>query len=174
MDKDDYFYLGKILSTHGNKGQLLVFLDVDDPRKYQKLESVYVDIDHERIPFFISLIELKPNNKAIVTIEDVNSIDDAEPFCGRQLFLPASTLPKLTGNRFYYHEVIGFRVHDQQHGELGLIENILEMPNQSLFQIRHGEKEILVPITDDILVKVDRRNKTVRINAPAGLIELYL
>lgn len=174
MEKDDFFYFGKILSTYGNSGQLVVFLDVDDPEKYITLESVYVDLDHERIPFFITGLEFRKGKKALVRFEDVNSIDDAGPFCGRKLYLPASMLPKLKGNRFYHHEVTGFSVIDEQYGPIGIIESVLEMPTQSLFQIRFGKKEILIPVTDAIVRKVDRRKREIRIAAPPGLIELYL
>jgi 16S rRNA processing protein RimM len=174
MEKDDFFYFGKILSTYGNSGQLAVFLDVDNPEKYSELESVYVDLDHERIPFFITELDFRRGKKALFRFEDVNSIDDAEPFCGRKLYLPASMLPKLKGNHFYHHEVTGFSVIDEQHGNIGVIESVLEMPTQSLFQIRFGRKEILVPVTDAILRKVDRQKREIRIAAPAGLIELYL
>ena len=63
MNKDDFFYLGKILKTHGNKGQVIVLLDVDDPEDYLALESVYLDLHGERIPFFIGSLELKHNRK---------------------------------------------------------------------------------------------------------------
>jgi 16S rRNA processing protein RimM len=174
MEKDDFFYFGKILSTHGNKGQLMVFLDVDEPAKYQNLESVYVDLDPERVPFFIESLEMRPKKKAVIRFEDVSTLGDAEPFSGRKLYLPVSMLPKLTGNRFYHHEVTGFRVIDETHGEIGTVESILEMPTQSLFQIRFGKKEILIPVTDGIIIKVDRRNRLIRIKAPPGLISLYL
>jgi 16S rRNA processing protein RimM len=174
MDKDDFFYFGKILNTYGNTGQLMAFLDVDEPAKYHKLESVYVDLDSERVPFFISSLEPKSGRKVLLRFEDVNSIDDAEPFAGRKLYLPMSMLPRLSGNRFYHHEVIGFRIIDEQHGDIGTVESVLEMPTQSLFQIRSGTREILVPVTDTILLKVDRRKRELRIAAPAGLIELYL
>jgi 16S rRNA processing protein RimM len=174
MEKDDFFYFGKILSTFGNKGQLMVFLDVDDPAKYTKLGSVYVDLDHERIPFFIESLELRHGKKALVRFEDINTTDDAEPFAGRKLYLPMSMLPKLTGNRFYYHEIKGFKVIDQAHGDIGTVGSVIEMPTQALFQVLHGDKEILIPITDSILQKVDRRKREIRITAPEGLIELYL
>jgi 16S rRNA processing protein RimM len=174
MEKDDFYYFGKILSTYGNKGQLTAFLDVDEPSKYQKLESVYIDLDNERIPFFISEIDLKQGKKAVLRFEDVNSVEDAEPYCGRTMYLPLTMLPRLTGKKFYHHEVKGFRVIDSCHGDIGVIESVLELPNQSLFRIRLGEKEILIPVSDNILDKVDRRKREMRITAPPGLIELYL
>ncbi|MCX6266534.1 MAG: ribosome maturation factor RimM, partial [Bacteroidetes bacterium] len=88
--------------------------------------------------------------------------------------LPITELPTLKGNQFYFHEIVGFQVVDQNHGNIGRIEDILELPHQSLFQIRYGEKEILIPIVDDIIQKVDRRKKLLMIEAPSGLIEIYL
>ena len=173
MNKDDFYYLGKILKTHGNKGQVLVHLDVDDPDDYNKLESVYLDLQGERIPFFILSLELKHNRKAVVQFQDFNTLEDAESLQGLEMYLPATELPALKGNQFYFHEIIGYQVTDQHHGNIGVVEDILELPHQALFQVRHGEKEILIPIVDEIIQKVDRKNKRLTIDAPAGLIEIY-
>jgi len=174
MNKEDFYYLGKILKTHGNKGQILAHLDVDDLDIYQKLDSVYLDLHGERIPFFIASLELKHNRKAVLKFQDFDNLEDAESLQGLEMYLPITELPALKGNRFYFHEIIGFQVIDQNHGNIGVIEGILELPHQSLFQIRFGEKEILIPVVDEIIQKVDRRKKLLMIGAPAGLIEIYL
>ena len=174
MNKEHFYYLGRILKTHGNKGQVQVHLDVDDPVTYQNLESVYLDLHGERIPFFISSLELKHNRKAVVKFQDFDTLEDAESLQSLEMYLPVTELPPLKGNRFYFHEIIGFRVVDQNHGNIGMIEDILELPHQTLFQIRHGEKEILIPVVDEIIQKVDRRKKLLLIEAPPGLIEIYL
>jgi 16S rRNA processing protein RimM len=174
MNKEDFYYLGKILKTHGNKGQVQVHLDVDDPETYHKLESVYLDLHGERIPFFITTLELKHNRKAIVQFQDFDTLEDAESLQGLEMYLPIAELPALKGNQFYYHEIKGFEVVDKNHGNIGVVEDILELPHQSLFQIRFGEKEILIPIVDDIIHKVDRKKKILVIGAPEGLIEIYL
>ncbi len=174
MNKDDFYYLGKVLKTHGNKGQVMVHLDVDDPEVYHNLESVYLDLHGERIPFFIAGIELKHNRKAVVQFQDFDTIEDAESLQGLEIYLPVASLPILKGNQFYYHEIKGYQVVDLNHGPIGVIHDILELPHQSLFQIQFGEKEILIPIVDEIIHKVDRRKKLLMIEAPAGLIEIYL
>jgi 16S rRNA processing protein RimM len=174
MNKDDFYYLGKILKTHGNKGQVMVHLDVDDPTTYQNLESVHLDLHGERIPFFIASLELKHNRKAVVKFQDFDTLEDAESLQSLEMYLPITELPPLKGNQFYYHEIKGFQVVDQNHGNIGVIEDILELPHQALFQVRHGEKEILIPIVDEIIQKVDRRKKLLLIEAPPGLIEIYL
>ncbi|MCK9422541.1 MAG: ribosome maturation factor RimM [Bacteroidales bacterium] len=173
MNKDDFYYLGKVIKTFGNKGQLLVSLDVDDPQVYRRLESVFLDLHGERIPFFIDSMEPKQHRKAVIHFKDIDSIEDAEAFPGLEMYLPLNQLPLLKGKKFYFHEIIGFTVVDLRHGNIGKIENILEFPNQSLFQIRSGKKEILVPIVDEIIQRLDRKNKILEINAPDGLIEIY-
>jgi len=174
MNKDDFYYLGKILKTHGNKGQVMVHLDVDDPEKYLDLESVYLDLHGERIPFFIAALELKHNQKALIRFQDFETIEDAESLGGLEMFLPITDLPTLKGNQFYYHEIIGFHVTDHKHGDIGVIEDVLDLPHQSLFQIRFGEKEILIPVVDEVIQKVDKKKKLLLIKAPEGLIEIYL
>jgi len=174
MSSNDFYYLGKILKTFGNKGQLMVHLDVDEPEKYKELESVYLDVYGERIPFFITDIEIKNRNTAVFSFADVLSVDEAEEYLGREMFLPVSTLPGLSGKQFYFHEIEGFTVIDARYGNLGIVETVLDLKHQALFQIRSGEKEILIPVVDQIIKKIDREKKIVNIEAPEGLIDIYL
>ena len=174
MNNDDYYYLGKVLKTSGNKGHLLVFLDVDVPSNYTKISTVFIGIENDRIPYFVRELELKQNKLAMMGLEDVNSIEDAKIFAGREMYLPASMLPTLKGKKFYYHEITGFTVNDEKHGMIGKVESVLDLPQQALMQIRHGEKEILVPMVDEVLLKVDRKKKEIHIRAPEGLIDIYI
>ncbi|MEI7980970.1 MAG: ribosome maturation factor RimM [Bacteroidota bacterium] len=173
MNKDDFYYLGKVLKTYGNKGQLLVTLDVDAPETYRNLESVFLDLHGERIPFFIGSIELKPSRKAVIRFRDIDSMEDAGAFPGLEMYLPTDQLPALKGNQFYHHEIIGFTVVDAKRGNIGVIEEILDLRHQSLFQVRLGEKEILIPVVDEIIRRVNRKKRIVEIDAPEGLIDIY-
>jgi 16S rRNA processing protein RimM len=174
MDKDDFFYLGKILKTYGSQGHLLIFLDVDDPVRYKNMETVFIGIENDRIPFSIEELELKQKNSAKIRFEDVHNAGDAEIFTGRELYLPVSMLPPLKGKKFYYHEVIGFTVFDKKYGNIGTITSILDLPQQLLMQIQYGSREILIPLVDKVLLKVDRSKKELHILAPEGLIEIYI
>ncbi len=89
------------------------------------------------------------------------------------MYLPVSILPPLKGDQFYFHEVIGFKVLDSRHGDIGILVNILPLPHQSLLQITKGKREILIPLVDEIIQQVDRNTKTIFITAPEGLIEIY-
>ena len=83
-------------------------------------------------------------------------------------------MPKLEGNAFYYHEIIGFHIVDENFGSVGLISGVNDSSAQVLFEIDRNGIEILIPLNDDIISSVDRTNKTVTVNTPPGLIDLYL
>ncbi len=173
MDKENFYFLGYIAKTHGQKGELVLVLDVDNPKNYKKLESVFIEIDKELIPFFIKKIELKSHNKAYILLQDTTR-ETVGFLLKRKVYLPLDQLPKLGGKKFYFHEVIEFEVIDLEHGSIGNIKDIIDIQPQSLFQISFGEKEILIPIVDEFIKEVDRERKQIIIQAPEGLIDLYL
>ena len=83
-------------------------------------------------------------------------------------------LPKLEGNKFYYHEVVNFDAIDINHGNFGTILRIVDNGVQALFEVQKGEAIILVPMIDEFILEVNREEKFVKFNTPAGLIDLYL
>ncbi len=172
MTKDECFRLGNITKPFGYKGQMVFYLDVDSPQDYADLDSVFIETKTGLVPYFFKVDNIN-GNKAVVTFEDLTP-DEAHALAGHDLYLPLDLLPKLTGNQFYFHEVIGFRVVDSQYGDIGTLQSIIEYPAQPLFQIDKEGKEILIPIIDPVIKLVDRENKTLHIDAPNGLIELYL
>lgn len=172
MTKDECYRLGKITKPFGVKGQVVFFLDVDSPEEYAELDSAFVEIKNNLVPHFFHFDNIN-GNKATATFEELTP-EEALSLVGCDLYLPLDLLPKLTGNQFYFHEVTGFNVIDETHGYIGQIESVLEYPAQPLFQIIKEGTEILIPIIDPVIKKVDREQKTIFIDAPKGLIELYL
>ncbi len=172
-DKEKYFCLGKVLKTHSYKGELVFLLDSDEPEYYKDLKMIFINMDQSLVPWFIEEIEIK-DDLAIVKLEDVEEQDHAREFVNRELYLPVNKLKPLKEKMFYFHEVIGFKVVDKNHGEIGFVEEILQRPEQELIRIMKGKKEILVPLSDSMIDDVDRGNKILYLDTPSGLIELYL
>ena len=114
------------------------------------------------------------SNLLRIRFEDISSESDADRIIGSHLYLPLEFLPKLSGNKFYYHEIIGFEVIDSQHGNIGIITGVNDSVSQALFEVKKDDKELLIPVADNIIDKVDRDNKTLYVTSPEGLVELYL
>ena len=170
---EDYFYLGKITKKFGLKGELVVYLDTDEPDKYYFMESVFFDVDGEPIPFFIEEIKIKSNNQLIVLFQDINDASSAH-YVNTDLYLPLSMLPKLDGNKFYYHEIKGFSIIDKNRGNIGVCHDVLDYTHQAIMQITNEKGEILIPIVDKFIQNVDREKRTIEIETPPDLIELYI
>ncbi|RFN59413.1 ribosome maturation factor RimM [Marixanthomonas ophiurae] len=174
MQKSACFYLGKIVKKYSFKGELLAKLDTDDPEQFLEMESVFVEHNKNLIPFFIESLSLHKSTLLRIQFEGVKNETDATNLLGDELYLPLNMLPKLSGNKFYFHEVVGFTVTDTNFGTVGTITGVNDTTAQALFEIDHDGKEVLIPVSDDLIEKVDREKKDIRITAPEGLIELYL
>lgn len=169
----DYFYLGTITKPFGYKGQLFIYLDTDQPEKYQNLDSVFIDLDGELIPYMIDEIQLRNGNQAVVSFADI-SAEEAKSLIKCDLFLPLSMLPPLSGNQFYFHEVIGYKVIDNQYGAIGTIADFIDLSLQPIMQIDYSGTEILIPAVDEYIKEVDREKQIIYIEAPEGLIDIYI
>ena len=174
MRKEDCFYLGKIAKKFSFKGEVLIYLDTDEPELYENMESVFVEFNKNLVPFFIENSSLHKNDFLRVQFEDVDTEEEADSILNCDVYLPLSMLPKLEGNKFYFHEVIGFEIEDKRLGVFGKIVSINDTTAQPLFEVVNGEVEMLIPIVDHFLVKIDRENKKVVMDLPEGLVEMYL
>lgn len=174
MRKEDCFYLGKVVSKYSYKGEVLVKLDTDEPEIYENMESIFVSIRGNLVPFFIDKCRLHKSALLRIDFEDVKDEEAADRILGAELYLPLSLLPKLEGNKFYYHEIIGFTMEDSVHGDIGVVTGVNDTTSQALIEVEKDGKELLVPLTDEILTKVDRKNKTLFVSTPEGLVDLYL
>ncbi len=173
MVKNDCFILGYVARRVGNHGELAFVFDVDTPSRYQKLESVFIEINSTLVPFFIKKNQLK-GNISTVTVDGIDSIDKAEKLVKSTLYLPLSFLPPLKGKKFYFHEMPGFIVVDKKYGEIGVVTEVLDFPHQAIFSVKHGKDEILIPAKDEFIVSINRENKRLEIDAPEGLIDIYI
>ena len=174
MDKKDCFFVGKIVKKYSFKGELLIKLDTDDPELFLQMESVFVEQHKNLIPFFIEESSLHKSSLLRVKFEEVDDEPTAEALIGKELYLPLQLLPELTGNQFYYHEIVGFAVIDALKGAIGTVNGVNDQTAQHLLQIDKDGTELLIPINDEIIQKVDRTTRTLHIQAPEGLIDLYL
>ncbi|WP_340200793.1 ribosome maturation factor RimM [Ascidiimonas sp. W6] len=174
MRKEDCFYLGKIVKKFSFKGEVMAKLDTDEPEQYENLESVFIALGDNLVPFLIKASSLQKSKLLRLRLEDVNTEEDANALLKKDLYLPLHLLPKLSGNKFYYHEVIGFTIEDENYGVFGIIKSINDSTAQALFEVKKDDKEILIPMNDEFIVKIDRENKKVIVNTPEGLIDLYL
>jgi 16S rRNA processing protein RimM len=174
MNKSDCFNLGYVAKLHGFKGEVSLFLDVTNPEEYAKLDALFIEINGTLTPFFVENWQLTNKNFAKAKFEGIDTETQAKVLQGKELFLPLSILPQLTGTDFYDHEVEGFEVHDVNYGKVGILKQIIDSAVNPLIQVFAGEKEILIPLRKESIKEVDRQTKRMVVETAPGLIDLYL
>jgi len=175
VTKDDCYQVGHITKTHGVNGELVIFLDVDEPSDYADLDSILLDVKGELLPYFIESIAIVKGSRAIVAFEDVDTIEQAERLINCGVFLPLENLEPIEDeDRFYFHEIVGYRVVDSREGELGIVRGVYAMNAQDLIAMDYQQKEVLIPINSDIVHTIDRANQRLNVTLPDGLLAIYL
>ncbi len=173
MTLDACFQLGYLMKTHGTKGQVVAFFDVDFPEEYDELESVFLLMNGKLIPFFIDSLNPQDRGRSIIKFEDINTVMEAEKLKGVALYLPLKELPELPEGQFYFHEVIGYSVIDEQLGELGTVQAFFDLPNQDLLAMDYQGHEVLIPVQDEIVLRTNKTERKIYVNLPDGLLDVY-
>jgi 16S rRNA processing protein RimM len=172
MKKEEYFPLGYITKTKGLKGEVQLFFEVENPEQYQNLESVFIEINKKPVPFFISSINIQ-KSIAYIYFEDVDHIDKATPLVKKSVFIKTSQKPKQP-DIFKIEDLKGFFMIDKTIGEMGLIEEILKMPQQNIASVIYQNKEVLIPLVDHFITGINIDQKEITVDLPEGLLDIYI
>lgn len=173
MKKEDCYFLGKITRRHELQGNVFLKLDTDQPEMYNKLDSIFIEINGLLVPFFVAKQSWSKGDTLIISYK--NSTEAlVDQTIGRDVFMPLSTLPKLSGNKFYYHEVIGFEIREEDGKTCGNIVSINDQTAQHYFILDLAGKEIIIPIIKDWILELNREEKYLKMQLPEGLMDVFL
>ena len=173
MKPNDCYEIGYITKTHGLKGEVTVQLDVDEPESYAGLDSAFVEVKNQLVPFFVERINVQ-QTRAIIKFESINTLEQAHALLHCKVMLPLETLPAPEDDKFYLHDILGYTVQDEALGTLGTIAQLYEGTHQDILGMDYKGKEVLIPVVDAIVLGADASAKTLHTRLPDGLVELYL
>jgi len=174
---DETYQLGYIVKTHGLRGHVAAEFDVDDPTAYKKLKTVYLSFPAAPAKLqahTVEKLQFQHGTRVLLKLKGIDRIEEAEPLRGAQLYLPLAELPELDEDQFYFHDVMGFTVVDEKMGELGVVENFYELPQQDVLAMRYQGQEVLIPVVDELVTHADMTERKVFVNLPEGLLDVYL
>ena len=173
MKLEEAFYIGYITKTKGLKGELQVFFEFDAPDLLD-LDVLFADMNGKMVPFFVSTYKLHTNNTGNFYFDDIDHIDKAQPLLRRKIYLPLTKMPDRSEEEFHYNDLKGFMVSDEVHGELGEILEVNEYPQQFVATVSYKDTEILFPLNEDMIIEIDEDLKTLMVDLPEGLLDIYL
>lgn len=173
MRKEDCYFLGKITRRHGLSGNVIMKMDTDQPEFYNKLESIFIEINGLLVPFFIEKRSWSKNDSLNLYFKNTSEAL-VDQIIGKDVYLPMSTLPPLSGNKFYYHEVVGWEIKDTEGNSYGIIRSVNDQTAQHYFIAVLNDREVVVPIIKDWIKSVDRDTQIITMELPEGLLDVFI
>lgn len=173
MKSNDCFEIGYIAKTKGLKGEVQVSFSYHEPEKL-KLEAVFIEYDGKMIPHFVEAYKIPQPLMGYFLFEDIDHIDKAKKIVHKKIYLANRLKPKKNKDEFSFKDLESFTVTDVNKGLLGQITEVKAFPKQYIATLMYQKKEILFPLSDDLINEIDIDKQTIIINLPDGLIDIYM
>lgn len=173
MKHEEAFYLGYVTKTRGLKGEVQVFFEFEAYRQIN-FEVMHLEIDHKLVPYFVSSVKLLLNKTGYFYFQDIDHIDKAVFLVKKKIYLPLSQKPQQAENDFFYSKLLGFLAVDKKRGKLGKIIQVNEYPQQFVATILCQNQEVLVPLNEDFIIKIEAKENILTLDLPEGLLDIYL
>lgn len=166
-----YLEVGKIVATHGIKGELKVSLTTSFPfERFQKGNVLYLYDDNNYQEIIIDSFRLH-KEMGLVTFNNLVNINDVLKYVGKTIYVDKDTLEDLDDDNFYYDDLIGLKVKTTKDIEIGEVKDILEVPQGAILIIgKTMGEEALVPFVSEFIKDVDLKDGFITIEPIEGLI----
>ncbi|MFD1735793.1 ribosome maturation factor RimM [Bacillus salitolerans] len=168
-----WFNVGKIVNTQGIKGEVRVISTTDFPQqRYAKGNMLFIFTNQNEKPVPVKVASHRVHkNFDLLTFEGLHTINDVEKFKGSILKVPEEQLGELDEGEYYYHEIIGCQVISEDGLEIGKIKEIISTGANDVWVIsREGEKDVLIPYIEDVVLQIDTEHKKIIIHPMEGLL----
>jgi 16S rRNA processing protein RimM len=170
---NEYFKIGKLVSTFGLKGELILKHSLGKKTSLKGLAALFIEEKKQSfIPWFIETTKIKSEEEIYVKIEGINTKEEANKLTQKEVWLPEEDLKKYSAKSSPIN-LLGYMVVDEGK-PLSTILEVIEQPHQLLCRIEIETKEVLIPLHEGTILEIDHKKQEVRVALPPGLLEIYL
>jgi 16S rRNA processing protein RimM len=163
-----YLSVGFLRRPHGVHGEIIMDLHTDFPERMKKGRKVFVGDGYNPVTFE----NIRPHAKGLlIKLKGIDTPEDAGLFRNQWVFIKAKDAPPLPDGQIYKHELIGFRIVDENGNPLGELADILETGANDVYVVRDDSgKEILLPNIPSVILDMEVDSRTIRVHLLDGLI----
>ncbi|MBN2166415.1 MAG: 16S rRNA processing protein RimM [Marinilabiliaceae bacterium] len=173
IDKSDCINIGTLIKSHGINGEAAIMLKDGFFSDQVDSQFLFIDIDDGLVPFEVENIRDKSDNIILVRFDLCKSEKMIQPLVGSSVWIDKNDILIEEGETVI-GLLVGFKVIDEKHGDVGIITEMRDIEKNPLFVIEGTNGEILIPIADEFIRHIDEENKVIRLSTPEGLLDLYL
>lgn len=152
---EQFLTVGKIINTHGIRGELKVKPTTDDVNRFKSLKEAYID-EKEVV---VSGCKFQPG-KVILKIEGIESIEEAERLKNKLIKVKREKAVQLPEDTYFAVDIIGCEVYEETGNKIGTVDDIIYTGSNDVYWVK-GENEVLIPALKDIVLEIDINNKKI-------------
>jgi len=153
-----FLIIGKIRKAYGLKGEIFMEVLTDFPERVKPGKIVF--IGNEKAEQQIETVR-KHQNGLLIKFRNLNDRKGIQSIQNNLIYVPATDLPKLDKNRYYFHELIGMRIQTEEGKKIGTVSEILETGANDVLVIKQEEKEVLIPFIKEVILDVQRKENVI-------------
>tara|TARA_B100002049_G_scaffold200412_1_gene158800 strand:- start:236 stop:748 length:513 start_codon:yes stop_codon:yes gene_type:complete len=163
--------IGTIISKHGFDGSLILKVSSQYSNNLSKVDFLFIQINKKHIPFKLDSIKTFKNKSYKIKFNEVNDDAYANQLISKSVFIKSNDYPDLKKETNIYSAIINFSAFNNE-AKIGEIININENLPQPVFEINYKSKTVMVPIHEDLIIKIDKENKNIFLRIPDGLLDI--
>jgi 16S rRNA processing protein RimM len=169
MNKHECSFAGKISKLHGKEGAVILRNNIHLPENIEETEPVFIEIDKQLVPFFIDAIEVINNKAAIVKFIEIEDPASAKDILNKDAFVPL--IPNLAQSDSNYYNLIGYTALVDNGKNIGTVKDLYNFEKNPVFVI-YDTKEVLIPMQEDFIERIDTDQRIIYFKLPEGLLEV--
>jgi len=163
---------GKISKPYGLRGELIIILEPQAGNNIEPDNPLFIEIDGQRVPFFVEELELISTEQAIIKFEFIDSLEAAREFTGCSLYFDPRQQPDQAAKDKDLADLVGYMAIERELGPLGTISDYFPHLMNPLFIVQSEGRELMIPAVRDFIEGIDAEEQTVWFVLPEGITAL--
>jgi len=169
----EYFKIGKIVAIYGVKGEVLLKHELGKKTSLKGLQAIFIEDKKDSFfPWFIQSARIKSDTEVYLKLESIDTRETAMKLSQKEIWFNETDFKKFAAKSSPV-SLLGYTIINNKE-PLGEILEVIEQPHQLLCRLEIKGKEVLIPLNENFLQKINHTKKQVNVELPEGLIEIYL
>lgn len=169
----EYYKIGKLVAVFGLKGEVILKHTLGKKTSLKGLQALFIEEKKQSfIPWFIEATKIKSEEEVYLKLEGVDTREAAMKLTQKEIWIPEPDFKKLAA-KSAPGSILGYTVVNDNE-PLSEILEVIEQPHQLLCRLEINQKEVLIPLNEQTIQKIDHKKKQVSVSLPDGLLEIYL
>ena len=169
----EYFKIGKLVAVYSLKGELVLKHNLGKKSSLKGLKTIFIEErKNSFLPWFIEAVKIKSADEVYLKLEGVDAREKAMKLLQKEVWVPENDFKTLAAKSSPVN-LLGYSIINNKEN-LGAVLEVIEQPHQLLCRLEINTKEVLIPLHEGSLKKIDHKKREVIVELPEGLLEIYL